>query len=420
MSSIFFDKRGHLIFAIKDNFNFKQCTISHNKKNVFRGIHINNFEKLVTCIQGKILDIIIDLNESSPDYLIPKYTILDHTTETYQILVPANFGHAFLTLEDNSIIIYHFTDFFEAEQTKHIHYLDPFININLPIHNKDMIISDKDDIKNFIKPIDYIIFGPNGFLGSFIVKIMKQQHKSFITSKLRLSDIENIKKLINTYSPKYIIDCVGLCGNPNIFWCDINKIETIETNITYQLTLASFCREKNIHLTIFGSGGIFKNDLIYKEEDIGNNYSNFYGECKIYLENIIKNYDNILYLRINYPICNKKHNKNLLTKLLNYKNIDDCEISITYIDDLFPILLKMIENNEIGICNFTNPGYINLVGILKKYKQIKNIEEFVTINPNFNVNETNRSLPKLECNKLLKYNPLNINDAIEKCIINYT
>ena len=59
MTNSFTDKRGYLMFPIKDNFNFKQCTISHNKKNVFRGIHINNFDKLVTCIQGKIMDIIL-------------------------------------------------------------------------------------------------------------------------------------------------------------------------------------------------------------------------------------------------------------------------------------------------------------------------------------------------------------------------
>ena len=56
MNSSFVDKRGKLLFPIKNNginHGFNECTISINKKNVFRGIHINQFDKLVTCVSGK-------------------------------------------------------------------------------------------------------------------------------------------------------------------------------------------------------------------------------------------------------------------------------------------------------------------------------------------------------------------------------
>ena len=419
MSSKFSDNRGHLFFPVKHNYNFKQTTVSCNKKNVFRGIHINKFEKLITCIQGKILDIIINFNESEPDYLIPKYYTLDPSTDLFQILVPSNYGHAFLSLEENSILIYHLSGEFIESDTKHINYLDPFINITLPINNKDLIISNKDNTKNFIKPIDYIVFGSKGFLGSNLVNILKIQDKTFITSEIRLNEIEKIKDILHIYSPKYVINCAGITGNPNIFWCDNHKIETIENNITYQLTLAHICNELNIHLTIFGSAGIFYNDKIYTEEEEGNNFSNFYGKCRIYLENIIKNYDNVLYLRINFPICDNPSKKNLITKLLNYETINDCELSITYIDDLFPILLQMIEKDEHGICNFTNPGQINLNDILTKYNILSNNTINIKIDKTFNIDKTNRSLSKLENNKLNEYNPLHISDAIDKCIKKY-
>uniref|UniRef100_A0A6C0KQN5 RmlD-like substrate binding domain-containing protein n=1 Tax=viral metagenome TaxID=1070528 RepID=A0A6C0KQN5_9ZZZZ len=416
----FHDNRGTLFFINKNNLHYKQTTISCNKKNVFRGIHINNFEKLVTCIQGKILDIIINFDESAPDYLEPKYYELDPLTELFQILVPPNYGHAFLSLEENSILVYNLAGEFSQENTKHIHFLDPYINMNfLPktIDVKDLIISKNDSIVEFIKPIDYLVFGTNGFLGSNIIKILSSQNKNYVSSNLRLNEIDKIKTLIQLYKPKYIINCAGISGKPNIFWCDDNKIETIESNLTYQLTLAALCKEHNIHLTVFGSGGIFNNDKIYLEEDIGNNYNNFYGKCRILLEDIISNYNNVLYLRINYPLTSQKCNKNLLTKLLNYKTIDDCEISITYIDDLFLILIKMIENNEIGICNFTNPGQIKLTDILRKYQEISNKNLNIIVNSE-NI-DNKRSLAKLQTCKIEKYNPLNINDAIENCIIKY-
>lgn len=418
MTNSFCDKRGSLIFPIKNNINFKQCTVSINKKNVFRGIHINPFEKLITCINGKILDIIINFDEKSPDYLIPQYMELQHLSGNIQRLVPKNFGHAFLSLED-SILIYHLSEEYNETNTKHIHFLDPFINIILPTKLEDLLISDKDDIKNFIKPIDYIVFGANGFLGSNIVYFLKKFNKNFIISELRLHETEKIRNLLTIYSPKYIINCAGLCGTPNLFWCDTHKIETIENNITYQLTLANICKELGIHLTIFGSGGIFNNDKIYSENNKGNNFNNFYGECKIYLENIVKNYNNVLYLRINYPISDKHSNKNLLTKLLNYKIIDPCDLSITYIDNLFPILLQIIENNEVGICNFTNPGHISLTEIIKLYNSLSNEPVNFLLNNEFNINETKRSSSRLDSYMLQKYNPLNIQYAVNICIKNY-
>ena len=162
MNNSFIDKRGKLLFAIKNTNNdndhdsnnekikFTECTVSINKKNVFRGIHINQFDKLVTCVSGKILDIIINFNETDDDYLIPKYFLLDPVTDIFQFLVKKNYGHSFLSLEDNSILVYHFNGSFKDEETRHIHYLDPFINMQLPIDANQLILSDKDNIKNFV------------------------------------------------------------------------------------------------------------------------------------------------------------------------------------------------------------------------------------------------------------------------------
>lgn len=430
MNNSFIDKRGKLLFTIKNNnsksdgandFKFTECTSSINKKYVFRGIHINQFDKLVTCVSGKILDIIINFNEMDDDYLIPKYFLLDPTTDVFQILVKKNYGHSFLSLEDNSILIYHFNGNFKDEETRHIHYLDPFINIKLPVDSSHLILSDKDDIKNFVNNIDYAIFGSTGFLGSNIVEKLKLKNKKFITCSLRLQNIIEISEFLDIYKPKYVINCAGLTGSPNIFWCDENKIETIESNVTYQLTLAKLCFDKGIHLTCFGSGGIFESDKFYSENEVGNYKKNFYSESRIYLENIIKNYSNVLYLRINYPISAKKSNKNLLTKLLTYKNIEQVELSITCIDDLFFILFDMVENNENGICNFVNPGSIKLFEILEIYNKYndKNPHTFNIVETNNTPSGNNRSYSRLKTNMLNKYNPKDIKNVLEICCKNY-
>jgi 3,5-epimerase/4-reductase len=408
----YIDNRGELLFLFKNNIigDIKQCTVSKNKKHVFRGFHKNNFDKLITCIHGKMLDIIINLDETSVDYLKPQYYNLDPNTEHSQIFVPRNHLHGFLTLEEDTILIYHFNGMFSDGETKHIHYMDPTLNIALPISNP--IISEKDNIKNFIRQVDYIIIGGTGYLGNHIYMTLKKQMKMVMKISTRLEDIEGLKKQLTLFNPKYVINAAGLTGSPNIDWCDDNKEKTIETNITYQLTLCHICKELNIHLTIFGSGGIFKNNKIYTENDRGDYFDKFYSEARIYLENICKNYNNVLYLRINYPISSCNNKKNLLIKLSKYTSIANYNLSITCVDSLFPLLSEIIENKEIGIFNLVNPGVANLVQIKKMYNKSKKITD------KFNVIEDNtRVCPVLNTTRIEKYNVVDIQNAIINIVL---
>lgn len=400
------DNRGKLLFMIKNNnFVSVESTVSINKKNVFRGLHSNPFSKMITCVQGSILDIIIDLNKCSEEYLVPQYFNLSAESNN-SILVPANFAHGFLTLEENTILIYYFSDNFKEEETLHIHYQDPFINIKLPNYN--FIISDKDNVTNFLKPVDYVIFGSKGYLGQHITDILKNQGKNVVTLNQRLSNVSDIREKLTLYKPKYVINAAGIS---DVDWCDSNKEETIETNLTYQLTLCHVCKELNIHLTLFGTGGIFSSDGIHKEDESGDFYDNFYSESRIYLEKIVINYKNVLYLRINYPISSCFNPKNLLVKIINFTKISNCKISITCVDTLFPLLSHIIENYETGIINFVNPGIINLVDIKKQYNSMNKIDTpFETMDFNY------RHPIVLDTLKLQKYNVLNINDSIIKIL----
>jgi dTDP-4-dehydrorhamnose 3,5-epimerase-like enzyme/dTDP-4-dehydrorhamnose reductase len=410
---MFTDERGTLIFPIKNNnFNTKETTVSINNKNVFRGIHVEQFSKLVTCIKGSILDIIIDFNIDSSDYLIPKYYILDSNTFENQIIVKPNFGHAFLSLDD-SIVLYHFSEVYNKDTTVTYNYKDPIFNIKLSI--SEPIISQNDLYAPFYKKIDFYIFGSSGFIGSIITNTIIELNKNIYKTKLRLENIEKIENELLVYKPKYVICSAGLTGTPNISWCETYRTETIETNITYQMTLAHICKKHNIHLTIIGSGVIFNNDKFYTENDEGNFDKNFYGKCRISLENMVRNYNNILYVRINYPISKNYSNKNLITKLLSYSNIDNVKITLTYLDELIPYLIDLINNNEYGICNLVNEGVISLEEIIDIYCKSKNVCNTKIIT----TNNINKSTSLLEIGKLKKYNVMNVKNAVYACIQNY-
>lgn len=418
----FTDFRGSMFFPLKEYPDFVpvETTLTVNKKNVFRGFHSNPFDKIVTCVQGQILDIIVNLDVSSPNYLLPQYFMLDPNTPLFQVFVPKNHGHACLSLQDDSILLYHFNGHYSDENTKHIHYRDPYIQLVLPVPFDMLSLSEKDKQKNFSRAVDYIVFaGVRGFMGSSIVAALKEKNKNVMTSELRLEKTQDIGDLLDLYTPKYVINAAGLTGTPNVFWCDDHPMETMETNLTFQLTMAKMCHDRNIHLTVIGSGGIFENDKEYGEKDVGDFTDNFYAQCRIVLEKLVGNYPNVLYLRVNYPISRHSSSKNLLTKLIGYRNIESVTMSVTCVDTLTPLLVEMIENLEVGICNFVNPGSINLVDIMRLYQKKVPHHVFNAVDRIQDSFGKRRSTPRLRVERLLAYQPLYVEDAVRETIENY-
>lgn len=85
-----------------------QSNISHNpKKHTLRGLHYQEEPyaqtKLVKVITGKILDFVLDLRPDSEDY---GKTFFFEVGPTQELYVPKGFAHAFITLEDNTIVQY--------------------------------------------------------------------------------------------------------------------------------------------------------------------------------------------------------------------------------------------------------------------------------------------------------------------------
>jgi dTDP-4-dehydrorhamnose 3,5-epimerase len=115
------------------------------QKGTLRGIHFQNNPnaqtKLVRCIQGSIWDVAVDLRVGSPNYL--KWFGVELTPANYlQLLVPKGFGHAFITLTDNTIVAYKVDDYYAKDQDRSIRFNDPNLNIDWRVLKP--ILSDKD------------------------------------------------------------------------------------------------------------------------------------------------------------------------------------------------------------------------------------------------------------------------------------
>lgn len=375
------DTRGTLYFPIKDGkysnemlCNIKECTYSVNHKNVFRGLHINSFAKIITCITGSFIDIIVDYQKNNPTV---KYFLIKPGDQVY---CPRDHAHGFLSLEDNSVLSYFIEDTFENEVGGLLNYCDPVLNIlpNIPINQYDLIINDKDRHAPFLE-FEYLIIGANGFIGSNIYKELIEVGKRVFILPYRMNELKNIEVEILQRKSKYLICAAGLTGTPNTKWCDTNRKETLMTNVIEQINILNLCNKHNIHCTIIGSGAIFNNTKSeYTCFDEGNDYSNYYSESRILLEKLVKEFNNYLFLRINYPYSFKEYNidnpKNLITKLCKYEKIENCNLSATNLDTLLPELILLLEKKSTGIINFVNSYQINTVKLILYYYKENSLE----------------------------------------------
>ena len=321
-----------------------------------------------------------------------------------QIYCPGNYGHGFISLEENSVLSYHCEGYFGSEVGGLLNYKDPILNIKLPVSDNELILNEKDSGAPFLQ-FDYFLLGKNGFIGSNIYNQLKKQNKKVYALPQRMENLKDIKKMIEYYKPKYFINCAGLTGEPNTTWCNSHQKETLMTNVINQINILNLCNEYNIHCTLIGSGAIFKSSKNSKYSyDVGdlNDDNNYYTKCIVMLEEQIKTFKNYMLLRINYPLSfeesSLKNPKNLINKLLKYDNIENISLSVTNLDSMCPIIPIMIENQETGIFNFVNNGQINLIYLMKIINQ--------KLNKNFKKPfiQTKRESIKIIPDKLEKYN----------------
>lgn len=132
----------------KKNLNINWVQINNSLSNhvgTLRGMHIQEkpFQevKLVRCISGSIYDVIVDLRENSSTF--GKYFATELNSENREMLyVPKGFAHGFITIKQNSEIIYLVSEYYNPESERTLKYDDSQVAIKWPIKAK--VISEKD------------------------------------------------------------------------------------------------------------------------------------------------------------------------------------------------------------------------------------------------------------------------------------
>jgi dTDP-4-dehydrorhamnose 3,5-epimerase len=118
-------------------------------KGTFRGFHyqLEPFaeKKLVRCISGKVIDIVIDLRKDSDTFLKNFSVVLD-SEKLNMILIPEGFAHGFQTLTDNCLMLYSHTNVYNSEYERGINIDDPILDISLKMPIKEISERDKNHI----------------------------------------------------------------------------------------------------------------------------------------------------------------------------------------------------------------------------------------------------------------------------------
>jgi len=117
------------------------------KKNTLYGIHFQNHPKaqtkLIYCTKGKIRDFVVDLRKESITY--KKWTCVDISAENRkQVFIPSGFGHAALTLEDDTTIAFMIDEYFDISLSRAIKFDDAELKIDFGVTNPILSRQDTD------------------------------------------------------------------------------------------------------------------------------------------------------------------------------------------------------------------------------------------------------------------------------------
>jgi dTDP-4-dehydrorhamnose 3,5-epimerase-like enzyme len=139
--------------ARQEKFEVKQLNHSNSKQNVVRGIHAEDWNKLITVTQGVCLCVLSDIKPDSPTFLQKEYFLLGYGKNEPlpgSIFVTKGIGNAFITVEGPSEYIYAVDKLYRDRDKSGdvaISLFDPGLDIKWPIEQDQMIFSDRD--KNF-------------------------------------------------------------------------------------------------------------------------------------------------------------------------------------------------------------------------------------------------------------------------------
>ena len=163
--SVFEDERGYFLESFnlekfQENIGpvkFVQDNESRSSKGVLRGLHFQkppfNQAKLVRCIEGRVLDVTVDIRKGSFTY--GKHVAIELSGENKkQVFVPKGFAHGFSVLSESAVISYKVDNRYAPEYDAGIRFDDEALKIDWGLTQEEVQLSEKDKELASFKDLD--------------------------------------------------------------------------------------------------------------------------------------------------------------------------------------------------------------------------------------------------------------------------
>lgn len=160
---VFEDERGYFYEGFNSekfkvatgvDFHVKQINQSRSEYGVLRGLHFQKEPKaqakFVSCIEGEVLDVAVDLRKDSETYLQYEVVRLSSHNKKH-FFIPKGMAHGFLVLTDSAKLMYQVDELYSPEHDSGIRYNDPDINVAWGVSDEKIILSSKDQSLPFLR-----------------------------------------------------------------------------------------------------------------------------------------------------------------------------------------------------------------------------------------------------------------------------
>ena len=161
--TVFEDDRGYFYEKFNEqkfeqltgmNGHFVQDNVSKSSYGVLRGLHLQKGDmaqaKLVSCLEGRVWDVAVDLREDSPTF--GQWFGVELSAENrLQFYIPRGFAHGFSVLSPTAVFAYKCDNFYNKESEGGIIWNDAELDIDWKLPLSDIILSEKDKVQKTFK-----------------------------------------------------------------------------------------------------------------------------------------------------------------------------------------------------------------------------------------------------------------------------
>lgn len=162
---VFSDERGYFFESYTQRelekyigpVDFVQDNESRSVRGVVRGLHFQlppfTQAKLVRCVEGRILDVAVDLRKDSTTY--GKYLAFELSgANKRQLFIPRGFAHGFAVLSETAVFAYKCDNYYAPEADSGIFLFDPQLNIDWQTPHDKAVLSEKDKHRQLLADFD--------------------------------------------------------------------------------------------------------------------------------------------------------------------------------------------------------------------------------------------------------------------------